>query len=777
MKKRNIIQATFIMSVLGILGCEDPVVIQVCTPGQVYCVDESKLATCSSAGQIEYTPCEEGSKCFKKDNSYGCYEQQCDPVTFQPKCSPDKSKIIYCIDYKEQHLTCSDNSQENFQCVNAGEGNNAHSSATCMAQGESMKVCEQGKSRCSPETGVRQICNNEEWSDIACPSHQQCKNGLCVDIPECTEGMRVCQTGDDGKLYHLVCRDEKWVRTECASEQTCTDKAGCVADNGLPEEGDPCTEGAETFCVGGYFYECVNNQYAVVVCNESNGKLCLERETGDICVTDLSAMTCTNNQGQSVPCCSTGGTILGQICENNQFSYWKCIEVDGTAYAQEYRASSYCRNNVTRAYCIEDISLVQLETCPMGCAESDSANAICHGSNVGDVCTTASYASRCLNTTTVRYCDETTATIIEQACAENEICRQTICTSDPIPSEGEACMAGSPGYCIDSDYLECVNGVYVRTNCSAAIGKACFTFTDGDKCLEDVSNMTCTSRETGESVPCCASDRDSIVDLSCASGKIDFWKCQMVNGKGYANHYKLDSFCHAENAMTSCNGTAAQTSECTTGCVQYDTGAICNGSSSTDTCDPATYKSTCVNAKTQTFCNAEGKIAEVSCGAGEMCLTNKCEASSLPEVGTACTPGSISYCLNNSTILECIDNTYQTTTCPAEAQLCKTLATGEAACVNDLSTMRCTDPATGTDVSCCQTIDSVLTSKTCKGDYLPVYQCVQIDGVFYGRYYLSSGACYSHNARYYCTNNTRNEETCSSYCSPDASGFLNAVCK
>jgi hypothetical protein len=214
------------------------------------------------------------------------------------------------------------------------------------------------------------------------------------------------------------------------------------------------------------------------------------------------------------------------------------------------------------------------------------------------------------------------------------------------------------------------------------------------------------------------------------------------------------------------------TTACTSGCAQSDSGATCNGNTA-NTCTPETYTTTCINAKTQTICNAEGKVVEVSCGEGEMCLTNKCEVSSLPAVGTACTPGSMSYCLNNSTILECIDGTYQATMCPAEAQLCKTLATGEAACVNDLSLMTCTD-ATGATMPCCSKAGDAMLGE-CIGNDLPVYQCVQIDGVFYARYYASSGVCRNSTTREYCQNNIPKSETCTTRCS--ATDFLSAVCK
>lgn len=769
MKTRKIIQTALFMSVLGIWGCEDPVTIYVCTPGHVYCVDEKTLASCSMDGQITQTKCESGLVCSKENNVFGCYAHTCDPVTYTPECNDTKTAIKYCVNHKVEEQACS----ENFRCANKGEENNPYLSAACIAQGETMDVCTQGEPRCSPETGVRQICNKGEWIDFACPSHQQCTNGSCEDIPECNEGNKLCQTNDDGTESHMVCRDKKWIKTDCTENQTCSRMIGCITDSGLPSEGDPCTEGAETFCVEGYFYECINNQYAVVACNESNGRICLDRQAGDMCVIDPNTMSCSNNQGQSVSCCSGGinTTIFGQTCTHNQFSYWKCIDVDGTLYAQEHYASSLCRNPNTRAYCIEGISLVQNESCPIGCADDDAASATCHGNNVGDQCTAESFASRCLNTSTVRYCDEANGTIVEQTCAEDEICRQTECTSEPIPNEGDTCMAGSPGYCIDSDYLECINGVYVRSNCSAAIGKGCFTFPTGDKCLEDISSMNCTSRETGEPVPCCASDTDTIVNLSCSSGKIDFWDCHMVNGKGYAEHFELDSLCLNQTSMAYCSGTTPLTTECTTGCVQSDTTATCNGNTA-NTCNPATYKSTCINAKTQTICNAEGKVVEASCGEGEMCLTNKCEVSSLPAVGTACTPGSMSYCLNNSTILECIDGTYQATMCPAEAQLCKTMSTGEAACVNDLSGMTCTD-ATGATMPCCSKAGDAMLGE-CIGNDLPVYQCVQIDGVFYARYYASSGVCRNSTTREYCQNNIPKSETCTTRCS--ATDFLSAVC-
>ena len=108
------------------------------------------------------------------------------------------------------------------------------------ADGAPIGQCAQCDSSFTPvceDAQTIKSCQNELFVMTACPEHQQCTDGACTDLPECTGDEKRCSSD---KTALEICTDGKFVIQLCPENQHCHENV-CVP-NETPETPAACAE-------------------------------------------------------------------------------------------------------------------------------------------------------------------------------------------------------------------------------------------------------------------------------------------------------------------------------------------------------------------------------------------------------------------------------------------------------------------------------------------------------------------------------------------------------
>jgi cysteine-rich repeat protein len=366
---------------------------QVCTPGQVRCLDLSRREVCNDRGSAWNTL----AVCSAEQS---CVAGVCELRV----CTPNAAR---CVDGSTRATCNATGTVESPQ----GCGTNAFcSEGFCRT-----RVCTPGQITCVGTT-ARRICDElgSGTTDVACAGDQVCEAGACV-ARICAAGQRTCS----GPATVRTCN----ATGSAFTESTCG--AGSVCDAGQCVT-RICEPGSRS-CA---------SATSPQVCNDSGTAQVLQAAcaTSQACVQGVclaricepGARTCVNGQTEAV--CNATGTAFnnsacaaGQSCFDNQCRTRICTP-----------GSATCESTTSLRTCNSEGSGFVTSTC--------AAGSTCLGDRCQLVICTPDSVT-CLDSRQLSTCNATGTASSVTSCGANEVCVGTacqprICSPDAVRCDG-----------------------------------------------------------------------------------------------------------------------------------------------------------------------------------------------------------------------------------------------------------------------------------------------------------------------------------------------------
>lgn len=533
-----------------------------------------------------------------------------------------------------------------------GESNNVFTCRMGVLEENSCgsnNICHNGKctSRCTPGQFKNECRDGAMWS--CTPDERNSAVGY-VEAHVCDPG-NVC----DPKLN--ICRDVDMLDCDTNYRATCRDDHSltkCIAGAVVRESCQSdyvCRNGLcmpPTACDPSTFVPFCSDSMTYAVCN--NGTVSYLSCEGN---TTCNAGVCTGQCEADYKGCSDDG-FTRLYCENGVVKSSPCLGgqpcVDG-----ECKPAVECEAETFMPVCEDgkakkcDINgKIVLEICQNG-TECYNGTCVTDGP-----CTPETFKPVCVDSTTVQVCGENGLKAFT-ACDNGYVCEGGICQNFPTNcTTGEvACMNGSVA-------RECKDGAWHARYCDipneGCVAGNCVKITEAEKCNESEP-----AKCVGNEVVAC--EHGYVVKTTCGSNqRCDSGACldNIVEG-GNCDPATFKSQCMDNKNTAICANGKVTLVACGDGSCQ-------NGECVAPPCNPASYAPTCKSDLLITVCQ-NGKVDQENCPENTHCSNGTCVSNSAP--GEKCSAKSFTpVCDSSNTLISCENSVVTKTTCPNDKPLC-----------------------------------------------------------------------------------------------------------